>query len=46
MARSVTEQVAAEKQRASRSMGDSPAKAKKYADEVRAYDAREKKANR
>lgn len=46
MARSVTEQVAAEKQRASRAMGDSPAKAKKYADEVRAYDAARAKGKR
>lgn len=38
MKKNVTEQVAREKERASRAMGDSPAKARKYADEVRAYD--------
>ncbi|MDT4995411.1 MAG: hypothetical protein QOH97_5303 [Actinoplanes sp.] len=36
------EQVAKEKERASLNRGDSPAKAKKYADEVRAYAAKER----
>lgn len=38
MAKSVTEQVAQEKRRASLAMGDSKAKAEKYAQEVRDYD--------
>ena len=42
MSKKVTEQVAREKERASLAMGDSPAKAKKYAAEVRAYDAKQK----
>jgi hypothetical protein len=40
MAKGVTEQVAQEKKRASLRMGDSPAKAEKYAQEVRDYDAK------
>lgn len=36
------EKVAQEKQRASRGMGDSPARAAKYAQEVRDYAARER----
>lgn len=44
MAKSVTEQVAQEKQRASLRMGDSPAKAERYAQEVRdTADARTEK---
>lgn len=35
MAKTVTEQVAQEKKRASLRMGDSPAKAERYAQEVR-----------
>lgn len=43
MSKSVTEQVAQEKQRASLRMGDSKAKAEKYAQEVRdAAKARKK----
>lgn len=38
----VTEQVAREKERASLAMGDSPAKAARYAAEVRAYGAKQK----
>lgn len=43
MAKTVTEQVAQEKRRASLRMGDSPAKADKYAQEVRDYAAKDAK---
>lgn len=46
MTKTVTEQVAREKQRAALKMGDSPAKAKRYADEVRTYDAQKKGGKR
>lgn len=42
MSKSVTEQVAQEKARASLAMGDSVKKAEKYAQEVRDYDAKNK----
>jgi hypothetical protein len=40
MTKKVTERVAQEKYRASKAMGDSDAKARKYAQEVRDYDAK------
>lgn len=43
MSKSVTEQVAQEKKRASLAMGDPPAKAERYAQEVRDYAAKTKK---
>jgi hypothetical protein len=40
------DQVAKEKERASLRMGDSPIKAKKYADEVREYARREREGEK
>jgi hypothetical protein len=42
MTEKVTEQVAREKERISLAAGDSPAKAKRYAQEVRNYAAKQK----
>jgi len=46
MAKSVTEQVAREKRRASLRMGDSKAKAEKYAQEVRDYAKSQQKGGK
>lgn len=46
MTKSVTEQVAREKERASLRMGDSAEKAKRYADEVRAAAAAKQKGGK
>jgi hypothetical protein len=42
LSKSAAEKVAKEKERASLGMGDSPAKAARYAQEVRAYARRER----
>ncbi len=42
LSKRVAEQVAKEKERASRGMGDSPEKAARYAQEVRDYARRER----
>jgi len=46
MTKTVTEQVAQEKQRASLAMGDSPGKAAKYAAEVREYAKKQQEGKR
>jgi len=46
MTKKVTEQVAEEKRRASLAMGDSPAKAARYAAEVREYAKKQREGKR